>query len=44
MNKGDTPIRNDETQFNCSYLILVLKYGRCRINLYDILAWKNCKI
>ena len=22
----------------------LVKYGRCRINLYDILAWKNCKI
>ena len=23
MNKGDTPIQNDETQINCSYLITV---------------------
>ena len=27
-----------------AHILLVLKYGRCRINVYDILAWKNCKI
>ena len=37
-NKGDTPIQNDITQFNCSYLITMLTSDTDRLSFVVMVA------